>query len=315
MYNLTSIDYQWIGRLLHTIDDIVTDQRLGRLLIYCCRRKVPTSTRPLDGGDKVKITVRHWNYVRTWYSYHSTWFSVTDSCFILAATGYVIYSTTSYIVSMRFELTDECGAVNLHVAYAATEANPNTELKEVFWKKLGHLVEQIPTKECIFVLVDKNARTGRMEGCGDGRVLGAYGRDELNDNGKRLLTFASDNNLARTNTFLAHLRVEYLIRLTGSAALMTGNRLTTSKPAKHIDLAYIMLRFTPSLRLQPRRVQTITSYTRWSTLFVIAAVVSTELRRTSDWTIWITELSICRLLSCHIFENCEERSRSVLLLM
>ena len=36
-------------------------------------------------------------------------------------------------------------------------------------------------------------------------------------------------------------------------------------------------------------------------MFVIVAVVSIELRRTSDWTIWITELSICRLLICDIF--------------
>ena len=34
---------------------------------------------------------------------------------------------------------------------------------------------------------------------------------------------------------------------------------------------------------------------------MIAAVASIELRRTSDWTIRITELSICRLLSYHIF--------------
>ena len=41
------------------------------------------------------------------------------------------------------------------------------------------MVEQISTKECLFVLVDVNVRTGkRMGGCGDGRVLGAYGRDE-----------------------------------------------------------------------------------------------------------------------------------------
>ena len=34
-------------------------------------------------------------------------------------------------------------------------------------------------------LIDANARTGkRIEGCDDGRVLGAYGRDELNNNGK-----------------------------------------------------------------------------------------------------------------------------------
>ena len=40
------------------------------------------------------------------------------------------------------------------VAYAPTEANPKAELKEVFWKKLGHLVKQIPTKELVFVLID-----------------------------------------------------------------------------------------------------------------------------------------------------------------
>ena len=90
----------------------------------------------------------------------------------------------------------------LVVVCAPTEANPNTQLKEEYWKILGHMVEQIPTKECLFVLVGANARTGkRMDGCGEGRVLGAYGRDELNNNGKRLLTFAKDNKLALTNTF------------------------------------------------------------------------------------------------------------------
>ena len=62
----------------------------------------------------------------------------------------------------------------LGLTYAPTEANPNAEVKEVFWKKFGHLVKQIPTKELLFVLIDANARTGkRMEGCDDGRVLGA----------------------------------------------------------------------------------------------------------------------------------------------
>ena len=31
----------------------------------------------------------------------------------------------------------------------------------------------------------------------------AYGRDELNNNGKRLLSLASDNKLALTNTFFS----------------------------------------------------------------------------------------------------------------
>ena len=92
----------------------------------------------------------------------------------------------------------------LGLTYAPTEANPNAEVKEVFWKKFGHLVKQIPTKELLFVLIDANARTGkRMEGCDDGRVLGAYVRDELDNNGKRPPSLASDNTLALTNTFFS----------------------------------------------------------------------------------------------------------------
>ena len=106
------------------------------------------------------------------------------------------------LISMRFELTGECAAVNLVVPYSPREANPNAELKEVFWKKLGYLVKQIPTKELLFVLIDANARTGkRMEGCDDCRVLGEYGRDELNNNGKRLLSLALDNKLALTKLY------------------------------------------------------------------------------------------------------------------
>ena len=54
------------------------------------------------------------------------------------------------------------------------------------------------------MLMDANARTGRMiegESLQDEGVLGTYGRDELNDNGKLLLPFATDNKLAIVNTF------------------------------------------------------------------------------------------------------------------
>ena len=161
---------------------------------------------------------------------------------------------------MRFELTGESVAVNLAVAYAPTEANRNTQMKEEFWeKKMGHMVEQIPTKECLVVLlVDANARTGkRMEGCGDGRVLGAYGRDELNSNGKRQLVFASANELALTNTCFSTRKGGISHTFNGISSRNDQNRNTTSCPAKHTDLACIMVRSTPILRLQPRRIQTL----------------------------------------------------------
>ena len=67
-------------------------------------------------------------------------------------------------------------------------------------------MQRIPTKKCIFVVIDTNARTGeKIEGerTEDDGVLGAYGRDELNDNGKHLLNFAADNKLAVTNTLFS----------------------------------------------------------------------------------------------------------------
>ena len=88
--------------------------------------------------------------------------------------------------------------------YAPTETNPNTELKEGFCKKLGYSVKQNPTRELLFALIDATARTRkRMEVFDDSRMLGAYKRDELNNNGKRLLSLASDNKLALTNTFFS----------------------------------------------------------------------------------------------------------------
>ena len=50
--------------------------------------------------------------------------------------------------------------------------------------------------------MDANARTGMREiGWTDRKVLGAYGRDELNDNGERPLTHATDKKLALFNTY------------------------------------------------------------------------------------------------------------------
>ena len=54
--------------------------------------------------------------------------------------------------------------------------------------------------------MDANARTGRMiegESLQDEGILSTYGRDELNDNGKILLSFATDNKLAIMNTFFS----------------------------------------------------------------------------------------------------------------
>ena len=65
----------------------------------------------------------------------------------------------------------------------------------------------MPPREYVFALTDANARTGkRGEGGGkaDIKVLGAYGRDVLNENDKLLMGFADDDKLALLNTFFLH---------------------------------------------------------------------------------------------------------------
>ena len=53
-------------------------------------------------------------------------------------------------------------------------------------------------------MMNANARTGRRgEGCADDKLLGAYGRDTLNDNGGRLLAFSAENQLALVYTFFS----------------------------------------------------------------------------------------------------------------
>ena len=64
--------------------------------------------------------------------------------------------------------------------------------------------EQIPTKKCLFVLVDANTRTGKiMEGRGDGRVFGAYGCNGLNSNVNLLLALASFRQQARSHAHVS----------------------------------------------------------------------------------------------------------------
>ena len=87
-------------------------------------------------------------------------------------------------------------------AYAPTEEAPEGQ-KTKYMAALNCTVASVPAREYVFVLTDANTRTRKKgEGGGDtgSKVLGAYGRDKLNENGKLLLGFAEDNKLALLNT-------------------------------------------------------------------------------------------------------------------
>ena len=107
------------------------------------------------------------------------------------------------LMKVRIQLKGKTNGVSFIVGYAPT-LDKSTSEKNYFWSSLDEVVKGVPSRDHLLVLMDATARTG-MRGIGwtDGNVLGAYGRDELNDNGARLLIHASDNNVALLNTYYA----------------------------------------------------------------------------------------------------------------
>ena len=110
------------------------------------------------------------------------------------------------LLKVTLELRGRAKAVTFFVAYALTEIHDTSE-KHAFWTTLDRAVKDVPRREQLFVLMNANARTGRREkgglGSKDSVILGAYGRDILNDNGELLRSFANNHDLAIVNTFFS----------------------------------------------------------------------------------------------------------------
>ena len=102
-------------------------------------------------------------------------------------------------MAVRFEMTCHRRAVNFVAAYASTEVAAAGS-KRMFGGKLDSLVQRIPAKECVFVLIDANAKTGERIVREDEGITGEHRRNELNDDGRPLLTFTTDNRLAILHT-------------------------------------------------------------------------------------------------------------------
>ena len=110
------------------------------------------------------------------------------------------------LLKITLELRSGAKTVSFFVAYTSTETQ-NADNKHAFWTSLDRAVEDVPRHEQLFVLMGANARTGRREkgqvGSKDSKILGAYGRDTLNDNGELLLSVANNHDLALVNTFFS----------------------------------------------------------------------------------------------------------------
>ena len=107
------------------------------------------------------------------------------------------------LMKVRIQLKGKSNGVSFIANYAPTHDKSTSE-QDYFWSSLDEVVKGVPSRDHLIVLLDANARTG-MKGIGwtDSKVLGDYGRDELNDNGERLMAHATDDKLALLNTYYA----------------------------------------------------------------------------------------------------------------
>ena len=81
------------------------------------------------------------------------------------------------------------------------------EKRHAFWIALDRVVREVPEDEQLFVFMDSDTRhthgrEGRL-GSEECKVLAAYGRDILNGNGERLLSFSANAGLVLLNAFLS----------------------------------------------------------------------------------------------------------------
>jgi hypothetical protein len=95
------------------------------------------------------------------------------------------------------------GIYRLVSVYSPCEGSNVGDL-DAFYEQLGDVVAK-KGSECVILLGDFNARIGNSKtNAGYERVVGKFGEDTLNSNGKRLLDFCDFNGLAVTSSFFKH---------------------------------------------------------------------------------------------------------------
>ena len=106
-------------------------------------------------------------------------------------------------MNSRIQLKGKSNGVTFIVGYAPT-LDKSIRENDYSCSSLDQVVKGVPSRDHLLVLMDANDCTG-MRGIGwtESIVLGAYGRDELNDNGDRLLIDETDTKLALLNTYYA----------------------------------------------------------------------------------------------------------------
>ena len=151
-------------------------------------------------------------------------------------------SISDRLLKVTIELCGHARAVTFVVGYAPTDTQ-SVGKNNAFWTALERVVKGVPEHEQLFVSMDANARTGRRGGGKLGneecKVLGAYGRDILNDNGKRLLSFSANHELALLNTFFSTTKNAILHTFNGRGRKCIDYILTRQRDRKLVRVVTV----------------------------------------------------------------------------
>ena len=94
------------------------------------------------------------------------------------------------------------------VVYGPNE-DEKVEVKDKFWKELSEVTEE--TKGNKYIVSDFNSRVGKRDEIYK-RVIGIYGEEMRNNNGRRMLDFCLLHDLIVTNTFYQHRNIHKFTR-------------------------------------------------------------------------------------------------------
>ncbi|EYC22441.1 hypothetical protein Y032_0017g3351 [Ancylostoma ceylanicum] len=170
-------------------------------------------------------------------------------------------------VSSRIAVISVCGTVTVHILciYAPTEMSPDS-VKDEFYGQLQRVVDAIPQSELVVIAGDFNAHVGADRQGWEG-TLGRFGVGEVNDNGLRLLSFATTNKLVIGNSYFQHPR---------------KHQMTWRNPMGHdstvLDYVLISSRFMSSLK----DVRAMRGLDCGSDHYLLKAVMQLRLKRTTS---------------------------------
>lgn len=134
-----------------------------------------------------------------------------------------IKHSTPRILYLTMMVMGKNSMVNLIVAHAPTEVTQPAH-KQEFYDELDTIMKSIKREERTFLMMDANARTGSKTITSAG-VVGNFGLDVLNDNGKMLINFCQKHKLCLTNTHFRKTKSQHTYTKKGKNSVIHKWRL------------------------------------------------------------------------------------------